>query len=205
MIRLVQLKRGAIRRVGVVEEPRVRLLGEYASIFGLAQAAIADETTLAVTIRNHATDELVDYDPIYDGRSEWQLLLPIDHPDEPARCLVSGTGLTHLGSAKNRQAMHEMKEGKLKSGTSGKKVTNRKQAVAIGLSIAYFIDSPGTNVFVGATPYSYLSGTNGGQAFFDEAQGFALINAAFSEGGRDFAYNFDPSHNLLSGPFMLLA
>ena len=31
---------------------------------------------------------------------------PLDHPDEPARCLVSGTGLTHLGSAKNRQAMH---------------------------------------------------------------------------------------------------
>ena len=30
----------------------------------------------------------------------------IDHPDEPARCLVSGTGLTHLGSARNRQSMH---------------------------------------------------------------------------------------------------
>lgn len=34
------------------------------------------------------------------------------------------------------KAMHEMKEGKLKSGRSGKKVTNRKQAVAIGLSEA---------------------------------------------------------------------
>jgi len=32
--------------------------------------------------------------------------------------------------------MHEMKEGKLKSGRSGKKVTNPKQAVAIGLSEA---------------------------------------------------------------------
>ena len=32
--------------------------------------------------------------------------------------------------------MHEMKEGKLKSGRSGKKVTNRKQAIAIGLSEA---------------------------------------------------------------------
>ncbi|HAO81081.1 MAG TPA: GguC protein, partial [Verrucomicrobia subdivision 3 bacterium] len=36
-----------------------------------------------------------------------------DHPDEPARCLVSGTGLTHLGSAKNRQMMHEAKESEL--------------------------------------------------------------------------------------------
>jgi hypothetical protein len=32
--------------------------------------------------------------------------------------------------------MDEFKHGKLKSGTSGKKVTNRKQAVAIGLSEA---------------------------------------------------------------------
>ncbi|HYK77388.1 MAG TPA: DUF6496 domain-containing protein [Daejeonella sp.] len=37
---------------------------------------------------------------------------------------------------KVKEAMHEMKEGKLKSGSSGKKVTNPKQAVAIGLSEA---------------------------------------------------------------------
>lgn len=36
---------------------------------------------------------------------------------------------------KVEKAMHEMKEGKLKTGT-GKKVTSRKQAVAIGLSEA---------------------------------------------------------------------
>ena len=34
------------------------------------------------------------------------------------------------------EEMHEMKEGKLKSGRSGKKVTNPKQAIAIGLSEA---------------------------------------------------------------------
>ncbi|MGA7156137.1 MAG: DUF6496 domain-containing protein [Acidobacteriaceae bacterium] len=32
--------------------------------------------------------------------------------------------------------MREMKQGKLKSGRSGKKVTNPKQAIAIGLSEA---------------------------------------------------------------------
>lgn len=37
---------------------------------------------------------------------------------------------------KVKQAMHEMHEGKLKSGRSGKKVTNPKQAIAIGLSEA---------------------------------------------------------------------
>lgn len=34
------------------------------------------------------------------------------------------------------KAVHEEKQGKLKSGTSGKKVTSHKQAVAIGLSKA---------------------------------------------------------------------
>jgi hypothetical protein len=37
---------------------------------------------------------------------------------------------------KVEKAMHEMHEGKLKSGKSNKKVTNRKQAIAIGLSEA---------------------------------------------------------------------
>ncbi len=35
-----------------------------------------------------------------------------------------------------KEAMHKMKEGTLKSGKSGKKVTNPKQAIAIGLSEA---------------------------------------------------------------------
>ena len=39
-------------------------------------------------------------------------------------------------SRKVERAMHEMKRGKLKSGRSGKTVTNRKQAIAIGLSEA---------------------------------------------------------------------
>lgn len=39
-------------------------------------------------------------------------------------------------SEKAEKAMHEMKEGKLKMGGSGIKVTNPKQAIAIGLSEA---------------------------------------------------------------------
>jgi uncharacterized protein DUF6496 len=37
---------------------------------------------------------------------------------------------------KVERAMHERKHGTLKSGRSGKKVTSRKQAIAIGLSEA---------------------------------------------------------------------
>jgi hypothetical protein len=39
-------------------------------------------------------------------------------------------------SEKVERAMHERKEGTLKNGRSGKKVTSRKQAIAIGLSEA---------------------------------------------------------------------
>jgi hypothetical protein len=38
--------------------------------------------------------------------------------------------------AKVKRAMHERKHGELRSGSSGKKVTSRKQAIAIGLSEA---------------------------------------------------------------------
>jgi len=41
------------------------------------------------------------------------LLAAIDHPVDAARLLVSGTGLTHLGSAANRQTMHEVKESEM--------------------------------------------------------------------------------------------
>jgi hypothetical protein len=39
-------------------------------------------------------------------------------------------------STKVKRAMHERKAGKLKSGSTGKKVKSRKQAIAIGLSEA---------------------------------------------------------------------
>src|SRR5271157_1901928 len=39
------------------------------------------------------------------GGKIW-LIPPLDHPD-PAHCLISGTGLTHLGSASQRNEMHK--------------------------------------------------------------------------------------------------
>ena len=41
-----------------------------------------------------------------------------------------------VAQKKVEEAMHEFKRGELKSGKSGKVVTNKKQAVAIGLSEA---------------------------------------------------------------------
>jgi hypothetical protein len=107
MTRLIQIRKGKVRRVALVEEPSIRLLDSCSSVYELAHIAIAAGMKLSEIARQRARHEILDYNPIYEGRSEWRLLPAIDHPDEPARCLVSGTGLTHLGSARNRQAMHE--------------------------------------------------------------------------------------------------
>ena len=48
----------------------------------------------------------------------------------------SGRKYGSKASKKVERAMHERKHGTLKSGRSGKKVTSRKQAIAIGLSEA---------------------------------------------------------------------
>jgi hypothetical protein len=92
--------------VAQVEEPNVRLLDACSSIYELALLAISTGVKLSELVRQRARHETLDYDAIYRGRSEWHLLPAIDHPDEPACCLISGTGLTHLGSARGRQSMH---------------------------------------------------------------------------------------------------
>jgi hypothetical protein len=103
-VRLLQLKKDDERRLALVEGPQLRLL-EVGSVYSLAEAAIHSSMKLSQAAKARVTQLTLDYDAIYDGSSEWKILPPIDHP-EPARCLVSGTGLTHLGSARDRQAMH---------------------------------------------------------------------------------------------------
>ncbi|HZO91731.1 MAG TPA: AraD1 family protein [Chthonomonadaceae bacterium] len=107
-MRLVQLhhpRQG--RRVAVVEGERLWLLGRHATIYECALAAIERRERLAEVVAADLSDQALDYDPIYAGNSEWRLLPAFDHPDEPARCLVSGTGLTHRQGAVNRDAMHQ--------------------------------------------------------------------------------------------------
>ena len=107
MLRLVQLQHPKDgRRVAVAEENQLRLLRGVDSIYKLAQSSLAEGSTLEDFARSKAGAESLDYDAVYGGSSDWRLLPAYDHPAEPARCLVSGTGLTHKASAENRQAMH---------------------------------------------------------------------------------------------------
>lgn len=106
MTRLIQLRKGYERHVALVDEPKLRLLADCFSIYELASDAIATSTKLSDLAIRKTSAEALNYDLIYSGRSDWRILPPIDFPGEPARCLVSGTGLTHLGSARDRQDMH---------------------------------------------------------------------------------------------------
>jgi hypothetical protein len=113
-MRVVQLSnREGERRLARSAEPWLQLLRQPFSVYDLAQVAIESERPLCECIEEFGTDEKLLYDDVYVGKSEWRLLPPIDHP-EPSRCFVTGTGLTHKGSAENRQSMHVA----AKSGTS---------------------------------------------------------------------------------------
>lgn len=72
------------------------------SILHLAQAAIATGEGLAGVVAGLGRGEAVSLpDLLAAGRID----CPLRHPD-PAHCHVTGTGLTHLGSAATRDAMH---------------------------------------------------------------------------------------------------
>jgi hypothetical protein len=106
MIHLVQIGNAGARRVALVEEPWLRCLVGVESTYELAQRCLRDGAKLSELAAALATGERLDYDAVYGGGSEWRLLAPIDVPGDPSRLVVAGTGLTHLGSAKERQAMH---------------------------------------------------------------------------------------------------
>jgi hypothetical protein len=106
MIHLVQIGAGVSRRVAIVEEPTLVCLREVQSVYELAMLCLSRGLQLSEQALKLAHGEILSYDAIYSGTSEWHLLAPIDVPEMPSRLTIAGTGLTHLGSAKERQAMH---------------------------------------------------------------------------------------------------
>ncbi len=105
-MRLVQLANGSLRAVALVDEPHLVLLTQVTSVFQLARRALDQKTALTSLATSLAIGDRIRYDDVYQQNSAWQLLAPIDTPGAPQSTLVSGTGLTHLGSARERQAMH---------------------------------------------------------------------------------------------------
>lgn len=105
-MRLVQFT-AANGKAGVarVDEGKgtLTVLSGTAGTYDLARDAIAAGRSLADLVTERADGETVDYATVI---AEGRLLPPIQHSD-PAHLLVTGTGLTHLGSASARSAMHQ--------------------------------------------------------------------------------------------------
>tara|TARA_R110001599_G_scaffold211958_1_gene409501 strand:+ start:14070 stop:15056 length:987 start_codon:yes stop_codon:yes gene_type:complete len=100
-MRLIQcVYQGQVHAAQVESDSQVRLLD--ADTYSLARRAIAAGRSLADIVEAAATETQLDYAQLIDEKS---LLPPLTHPD-PAHCLITGTGLTHLGSADTRSAMH---------------------------------------------------------------------------------------------------
>jgi hypothetical protein len=93
---------GKARVARVAEDGALFPLASAESTYQLARRALQERRSLDELASSAAVDAPIAYaDLLRNGR----LLPPLTHPD-PAHCLVSGTGLTHLGSAAARDSMH---------------------------------------------------------------------------------------------------
>ena len=113
-LRLVQVElQGGSRCVAALESgrqtssgggvPAVRLEG-VSSVYQLAGLALTEGKSLQDAALARRTAEVLD---IGGDGAGIRLLSPIDHPD-PAHLYLTGTGLTHLGSAESRDKMHAL-------------------------------------------------------------------------------------------------
>ncbi|MBN6150895.1 FAH family protein [Xanthomonas sp. AmX2] len=115
-MRLIQLlDDSGIPSVGAIGPAgtQVRLLREVSSTYALAGAAIEAGLPLADYAERHLGDIVLDYAALLGAG---RVLSPLTHPD-PAHCRVTGTGLTHLGSAATRDAMHQNLQQQASQGT----------------------------------------------------------------------------------------
>lgn len=105
-MQIVQFMREGRRWVGVLEKGAVSCVNGATSVLELSRDAIAHGRDLAAEVRDRgAVGAVLGIDELLAAGS---LLPPLDHPDN-AHFLVSGTGLTHLGSASTRDQMHRRK------------------------------------------------------------------------------------------------
>jgi hypothetical protein len=107
-MRLLQYVDNQRTRVARVDDSGlVTPLARFESMYALARQAISSRRTLEQVVSSEPVEAAVAY---ADLKRDGRLLPPLTHPD-PAHCLVTGTGLTHLGSAAARDSMHQKLQG----------------------------------------------------------------------------------------------
>jgi hypothetical protein len=103
IMRLMQVRTRNGRQVVATEGKRSWFVRRYKTVYDLANAAIRAKSTIARVVQGAGDAGDADREALLrSGR----VLPPIDHPDA-AHLFITGTGLTHLGSAAARDSMHQ--------------------------------------------------------------------------------------------------
>lgn len=100
-----------------------RLVTNTSSVYQLALEAANGGSMIDAIVETYGLGEEID---IVQAYAEGRLLLPVAHPD-PAHMHLTGTGLTHLGSAATRDSMHK------KSSDESEAVTDSMKMFRMGL------------------------------------------------------------------------
>lgn len=155
-MRLIQFDyHGALCVAMVESEHQVRMIDANEGTYGLAQLAISQGHRLTEIVSDALTDTILDYTALV---SERRLLPPLTHAD-PAHCLITGTGLTHLGSASTRSNMHVAQKDEKQTITDSMRMFNlgveggKPEAGQVGTQPEWFYKGDGSIVVPPETPF----------------------------------------------------
>ena len=166
-LRLIQIVTSSGERQVLAAEPdgSARVILGVISTYDLARKAIAAKVALVDQISEQGLGDSVD---VAEALAEGRVLVPIDHPDA-AHLHVTGTGLTHLGSAEGRDKMH-------KAAASAESQTDSMRMFLMGVKNGK--PEPGT---VGAQPEWFYKGN--GHTLVGPS--VALQSPSFAEDGGE--------------------
>ena len=153
-IRLVQLRAAnGERAVAATRDGKTHRISGATSIYTLAREAIETKLSLETLVgRKGSSGEQLD---LWQLLCDKQVLAPIDHPDS-AHVWLTGTGLTHLGSADARDRMHAKAQSAdasdsmkmFRMGLEG----GKKQGASPGVQPEWFYKGDGSALAAPETP-----------------------------------------------------
>jgi hypothetical protein len=117
---LIQFERNGARGVAQIEGEQAMTVKGVNRMSELAQRAIRGGMKLEEAVEELGFGESLSYAAVL---AAGEIQVPLDHPD-PAHCFITGTGLTHLGSAAARDEMHRKANAETGNETDSIKMFN---------------------------------------------------------------------------------
>jgi hypothetical protein len=143
------------------------MLPGVSRVYDLAQEAISAQTSLQTVVEANLAEAEIMTETLSDLETAGRLLPPLDHPD-PTHCFVTGTGLTHVGSADTRDSMHQQ--------TDDAELTDSMKMFRWGLAGGK--PDPGA---IGVQPEWFYKGNGHGVV----TSGHSLTSPAFAKDGGE--------------------